>query len=283
MKKKDSSGPTGSSQTGAEKTKQKSSLRTLALFCLIVGGILAVSLCYRSFILVKNSRFDGKSGFIVATLQEDQKRAKIYTFDPAAESITLVEVQGTQALPDVGKTLSIPIDGELKKKRNSVTKGFPLELTAYTLYAPKGEKDISLLDAIRFWLLSTGIGENHIQKEEISLPADEQELDAKIGGLLTDSQLEDDKKAITIVNGTTISGLGGRMEKMLTRTGASIVSVTTSHTQIPQSKIIYYGEKSYTVNRLTKILPFTLQQRDGASISDIIIEIGEDSQRTTIF
>jgi hypothetical protein len=268
---------------GIKKAKRTGSLRTLGIFCIVVGFILIVSLSYRMLLLVKQSRFDGKSGFILAMTEDGYKNSVIYGFDPAQKTLSLLELKSSVGMSEPGKLLHTPIDGTLHKKRISGLSDFPLELSTYTLYTQQKDTDVSVLDVIRFWLLAKSIGKSEIKREQIVLPEDRTHIESRLQTFFSDSQLEDDKRTITIINGTAISGLGGRLEKYLSQIGGSVISISTSHTAIPRSKIIYYGEKSYTVSRLEKILRFPLERREGAFLSDIIIEVGEDQQRTTLF
>lgn len=259
------------------------SLRTFLFFCLVVVLIILVSLSYRIFQLTKNSKFDGSSGFIMAVLQEDGKKAVIYTVDPLEESLSQVVVSGRTSLPNLRQELSLPIEGRIKKKTVSETTKLPLEFTSYSLYSQPDALDISFIDAIRLWLYSQTVSQTNTRSLSLTWPDDQERFGTDAAQYFIDSRLEKDKQSIRIVNGTSVSGLGGRLDQLLGRVGASVISVTTSHGSIQASKIIYYGEKSYTVERLSKVIPFPLEQREGTSISDILIEIGEDSQRTTLF
>ena len=178
MKKKNYSHAAGQKTANAgrgeesEKTGNKSSLRTLGIFCVIVGIILLISLSYKALLLVKNSRFDGKSGFILSMSDERNKNIIFYGFDPAAKSLSLLKLKSSTGISDPGKQLHIPIDGTLHKKRIVGSSDFALELTSYSLYTPQKNTDISVLDAVRFWIFSKSIGNREFKKEEIVLPSD---------------------------------------------------------------------------------------------------------------
>lgn len=266
-----------------EKVPVKSSTRTLVLFCVVVSLIIIGSLGYRVFHLIKNSKFDGGSGFIVSVTQEDRKKAVVYAFDPAAGTVSVVTLLAAGQLPNIQQTFSFPLDGQLQKRSLTDGEAFPLELTAYSLYNPKNRTDISLVDVVRLWYLARAAGDKNTREAVVPVSQHNESFNEDTASLFIDSQLEKDKKSITVVNGTAIGGLGGRLEKMIGRIGGSVISVSTSHDPIQQSKIIYRGDESYTVRRLQKILPFPTEKREGASISDIIIEIGEDQQRTDLF
>ena len=266
-----------------EKIPVRSSTRTLVLFCVVVLLTIVGSLCYRAFHLIKQSKFDGSSGFIVSITEEDKRKTILYAFDPAEGTVSVVTLQSAASLLNVRQLFGLPIDVELQKRSISSGKNFPLELTSYSLYNPKGRTDMSLVDSLRLWYLAQAAGERNTQEAVVPVSAENTFLDEDAASLFIDSQLEKDKKTIMIINGTAISGLGGRLERMIGNVGGSVISVSTSHEPIQESKIIYYGDDSYTVKRLQKIVPFSLVKRDGASLSDIIIEIGEDQQRTDLF
>lgn len=267
----------------AEKPPVKSSTRTLVLFVVVVSCIILGSLCYRVFQLIKNSKFDGHSGFIVSVSQTDGKKANIYAFDPSEGTVAVVSFQSAGRLPNLRQALSLPIDGELKKRSVSTGDRFPLNITSYSLYNPKTAADISLIDVLRLWYLARVAGDRHTYDAVVPLANKKTQLDEEVAALFIDSQLEKDKKTITIINGTAISGLGGRLEQLIDRIGGNVISVSTSHEPIQTSKIVYYGDESYSVKKLRSIIPFQVEKREGASLSDIIIEIGEDQQRTELF
>jgi len=266
-----------------KKNPVKSSTRMLVMFCVVVSLVIIGSLSYRLFQLIKNSKFDGSSGFIVSVIQEDRKKAVLYAFDPAKGTVAILTLQSAGELPNIRQAFNLPLDGELKRKTVTGGEEFPLELTSYSLYNPKKRADISLFDSFRFWYLARVAGDKNTEKAVVAVSEGNMSLGEDAASLFIDSQLEKDKKTITIINGTAIGGLGGRLEKLIGRVGGSVISVSTSYNSIQQSKLIYYGDESYTVRRLQRILPFPVEKRKGTSLSDIIIEIGEDQQRTDLF
>jgi hypothetical protein len=259
----------------------KNSLRTFKLFCLVVACIVTLSLVYRIVLLLKNSKFDGQSSVIVALEQSDGKKDVIYTFDPTGETVSVTTVIGSLTIQQLRQQLGIPIDISLSNRTVS-DHTFPLELTAYSLYNPQEATEMTLIDAVRLWWLFRSTPDTRINRKTVSVRGEEQRND-ELGSQFIDTKLENDKKTIAIVNATSVSGLGSRLERVLGHVGASVISITTAHQTIQQSKISYYGEKSYTVDRLSRILSYPTEQRSGSNVSDIIIEIGQDQQRTTIF
>jgi hypothetical protein len=265
----------------SEKVPVKSSLRTLVLFCVVVGAVLILSVCYRIFLLVKNSKFDGASGFIVAMVQDDRKKANLFVFDPAGERVATVHVIDQEAHTHLQQVLAVPVDAVITRKNVSDQAVFPLAFASYRLYDPKEHTDLSILDAVRLWWLFRSIPERDRTEGIVTLPEQAEDLDAALGSLFLDTKLEDEKRTIAIVNGTGISGLGSRLERLLSRIGGSVISITTAHQTVPHSRILYYGERSYTVERLSRILSYPVVEESGSNVSDIVIEIGNDEQRTT--
>jgi hypothetical protein len=216
-------------------------------------------------------------------LQVDKKKAVIYTFDPPKGTFSQLSVKTDKALPNIAQTFAIPVEGIMWKKTIGNNKTFPLEFSSLSLYSQTNQNDITLIDAVRLWWFSQSARKSSIQSASVTLPDDVGKLDTATEDFFIDSQLETDKKSITIINGTSVSGLGSRLEKMLTHIGGSVISVTTAHTPITKSKIIYYGQTNYSVERLKRIFPFEIEHREGDSLSDILIEVGEDSQRMNLF
>lgn len=216
-------------------------------------------------------------------VQNDGKKAAVYTFDPEERRVTKAVFQAETTLPNLTKHFSIPVDGEVWVRTVTEKEVFPLALTNYSLYNQTKYKDISVIDVLRMWYLYGVYPVTKKEVEVITLPDDIATYETTLDGFFIDSKLERDKESITIVNGTSVSGLGGKMERMLTKIGANVISVTTSHDLIQETKIIYFGDKSYTVERLASLLGYPVEKREGTALSDILIEIGEDSQRTDKF
>lgn len=261
----------------------KSSTRTLILFCVVVTAVILFSLGIKIFLMVKNSKFEGSGGFIVLVQQADHKKAVFYGFDPTGGTFSQLTVTGSQPLANLNQTLSLPSDGELKKNTIHDAQEFPFEFSSASLYMQKQAKDISFIDAFRLWLFSKTVRDTMKRSDRLKLPANQETIDSIVDDVFIDSRLEKDKQTITITNGTTVSGLGGKLERVISRIGGNVISVTTSHSLLKESKIIYFGERTYTVDRLSQILPFPVEGREGNSVSDILIEIGENTKKTELF
>lgn len=233
--------------------------------------------------MVKNSKFEGSEGFIVLVQQADHKKAVFYGFDPTSGNFSQLIVTSPTNLVNLNQLLSLPADGEIEKKTIHEGQEFPFEFSSASLYIQKRAKDISFIDAFRLWLFSKTTRENMKRSDHLTLPATQEIIDSVLDDAFIDSRLEKDKQTITITNGTTVSGLGGKLEQSISRIGGNVISVTTSHSLLKESKIIYYGERTYTVDRLSQILPFPVEAREGNSVSDILIEIGENTKNTELF
>jgi hypothetical protein len=266
-----------------ESHEKKNSLRTVILFCSIVAIIILVSLIYRGIQLVQHSKFDGKSGIIISLMQKDKKKAAIYSFDPVKESVSVFIIQNRSGVGNLRQILHLPIEGEVKRETVSETTDFPFTITSPSLLLPSSGSEITLLDSFRLWYISKTIAERDKTLKKMNLTDAEQLSDEELSSLFIDSQLENDKQTIAIVNGTSISGLGSRLESQLSHIGGNVIAITTSHIPIQTSRILYYGEPNYTVKKLQRITHFPIALREEGGISDILIEIGEDEQRTVAF
>lgn len=262
---------------------KKNSLRTFAIFCALVLLVILGSLGYRAFRIWQQSTFDGVSGYSILFVERDGKKAAIYTFDPPERRVMKAVFQAKTTLPNVTKAFGIPVDGELRVGSIDDSDTFPLALANYSLYNQTKEKQITIIDLLRLRYLYGIYPATKKETTVVSLPEEIDTYEDTLDGYFIDSKLEYDKKTITIVNGTSVSGLGSRLENLVSKTGATVISITTAHDPIQTTKIIYYGDRSYTVDRLARLLGFPTEQRNEAALSDILIEIGEDSQRTDKF
>jgi hypothetical protein len=100
---------------------------------------------------------------------------------------------------------------------------------------------------------------------------------------LTDTDIASESVSIQIINATNISGVGQRLGKVLTNMGANVVDVSSAQTMQKKTTIAYYGEQSYTLGRLQKILAVKATKLTRQPIANIVITIGTDKNNTIIF
>jgi hypothetical protein len=65
--------------------------------------------------------------------------------------------------------------------------------------------------------------------------------------------------------------------------GANVVEVSTSHISQPNSKIQYFGNKSYTLEEMKALTGYPISELTRQPIANIVIILGEDSRNTGKF
>ena len=97
-----------------------------------------------------------------------------------------------------------------------------------------------------------------------------------VSSFFTDQQIALEKKRIQIINGTDITGAGNRLANVISNMGGDVVIVLTSDKEEPVSKIIYSGNKSYTVEKLSSLLNFSNAKTNETFLANVIIILGKD-------
>ena len=73
------------------------------------------------------------------------------------------------------------------------------------------------------------------------------------------------------------------MARLITNISGNVVLVSTSQNMQGKSVILYKGKKSYTLERLSKLLGFDVMENKSQSLADIAIQIGKDYKNLSIF
>jgi hypothetical protein len=97
-----------------------------------------------------------------------------------------------------------------------------------------------------------------------------------VGNSVNDDLIEKDNQTVQIINRTNVSGLGGRLAKMITNMGGNVILVMSEDNSIKKSAITYIDKETYTVKNLQKILGYEAVREPSNAMSDITIIIGED-------
>jgi hypothetical protein len=99
----------------------------------------------------------------------------------------------------------------------------------------------------------------------------------------SDDLVATENMSIQIVNAAGTSGIAQRLERVLLLKGANVVAVTTAVKKEQRSKIKYFGQESYTLGKVSKLLGYQLEELPKETIANIVIVIGEDSKNTTLY
>lgn len=253
---------------------QNSSVKKAVFFCLIVAMLLLLSLLVRFVTLLKDGKYDGKSRFTIAI---EQQRPVILSFDPVNKRVSQLTVSEKNASQSLEQTLGIPIDARVRtKKPLEIDKDPTYYLTEILLHPSTSRKEITEVDVAYLLFFAKSLLPKDFTIEKLDMPKTTSEVDSISEQLFADSKIIDDNISIEIINGTNTAGLGKRLERVVKNIGGNVVMVSNTRTVENVSKIYYYQDKSYTLDRLEKYLHISAKQRSSRGVADISIIIGED-------
>ncbi len=264
-----------------QKKSSESSLRILFLFCVIVVMAISLSLGYRLFTLMRDSKYDTNHNFIVAfTYHNDIDYVQI---NSSQKEFSHLEVRGGSSLQEAKKEVGILSDTDI-----SLAKPFSLDsLSSYFTDAAwrknSTSSSLNIFDLYRLSLTTKHISPQSITSQRIHIPFDSSLSSTMLEQLFLDPTIDQENKTVAIVNGAGVAGLGTRLERALATMGVNVISVKNADKVESMSSISYSGEKSYTLDRLHSLLSFPLTETPSAALSDIIILIGKDISQTTKF
>ncbi len=70
--------------------------------------------------------------------------------------------------------------------------------------------------------------------------------------------------------------MGNWTSRLLTNLGGSVVLISTASKEEETTSIAYSGKKTYTVERLEKILGLNAVKKETGAIANIVVVIGKD-------
>lgn len=263
---------------------ESKSLKTFYLYVVFVIVLILVALLVKGFFIIRDSRFDSSHDFTLAVIQQ-QNVKEIVAFHPQVPSISVLVMQDTNdSYKNLAKEYGITTDGYVQSGSDS---NLNSEMTSFmwqsVLHTESWPSNLTIFDKIRLMLLSKGITTNNKIVEKISLHNQTPQETTTITTALTDQEIADENISVQIINATDITGFGQRFSRVLTNMGANIVDVSTSQDTQKRTTIEYFGDPSYTVKRLEKLLGVTATKITTQPIANIVVILGEDKRITTEF
>ncbi|MCL5432926.1 MAG: LytR C-terminal domain-containing protein [Patescibacteria group bacterium] len=276
-----------------KKTQQtKSNLKIALGFFIVVFFFILVALTFRFVSFLKTSVFDGAHSLNVL-IHKDGSFTSVVSFSPDAQTLSMLDVSGNVDENSLGKTLGIPIDGEIKllsiNDISPIREEQDLEkvLGDYMFKFDGLFLNLTILDIGKLWFYTKNVSPALVNVKNINLSkpdaGKELVIDKLMSDLFNDKSISDEKVSIQIINATGVSGLGNRLARLLSNIGGNVVAVDTSDNVLSISEISYFGDRSYTLQRLVKILGYKETKKEDSGISDIVIKIGKDSISSNIF
>jgi len=253
---------------------KKNNLKIALIFLGIFLFLIFVSLIIKLVIVFQNSKFDGSHRFTIAVSGKDN--TKVISFSPQEKSISILYVDG-KINENIGKFLAVPIDDYIVSDKIYISRtNITSSLFRSILDLNKLHSKLTSIDILRLLYFAKFVSLTSVYEKKISTDLDEQTRELLISSFFSDQQISVEKKRIQIINGTDITGAGNRLATVISNMGGDVVIVSTSDREEKVSKIIYSGNKSYTVDKLSSVLNFPSEKSTETSLADVIIILGKD-------
>jgi hypothetical protein len=260
-----------------------SSLKTVYLYLFIVFICIVISLILKGIFIIQQSKFDPAHHFTLAVTQHNQVK-EIISFNPQTPAVWGLIITNNIAYMDLVKKYGITTDGYIQVDNATFSKSDIISfLWSSIAHTELWKSNITLFDKFRLLLLAKNVTTNNKTIEDITLSDQNPSVDLTVINALTDQDIANENISIQIINATEIPGFGQRLGQVLSNLGANVVDVSTAQRIQKKSSLAYFGNESYTLNRIQKLLnlPTTTLSRQG--IADIVITIGTDKKNTTEF
>lgn len=239
------------------------SLKTFFVYSGIVVFFILIALAVKVFFLIQNSRFDGRHQFVLIVSRQDVKTKEIIKFDPSNHEISVLQLNGVDitVIPD-----ATVIVGEDFNLNTNIPKVLEKITTQYNTVTT----NLTLIDIVRLLFLS--------YNSKIKSVNYRQETN-----ILVDELISSENISIQIINASGISGIGKKLGNIFENLGCNVVAVTTSSNEEKISKIQYFGRKTYTLEKIKKLLGFSTEETPIKKIADITVVLGKDSKNLDSF
>lgn len=252
---------------------KKNNLKIAAIFITVIFFLIFISFLLKLIVLFKDSKFDGEHRFTVAVIKDDN--AQVISFSPENKTISILDVDGR--VENIGSFLKVPIDAfiysnDLNIDRSNISSSFFKEM----FNLGDNHKGVTVIDLFRLSYAARSLPLTSVYEKKISKEDDELRVNSLINSFFTDQNILSEKKRIQIVNGTEVSGAGSRLASVINNMGGDVILVLSSDKEEDRSRVIYFGDKSYTVKKIASLLGFPIEEGKVKSIADVIIVIGKD-------
>lgn len=253
-------------------------------FAVFIVLVALFSLIFKVLKIVEKSRFDNYHRFTISIA--NNQKTQVISFLPSEKKIWVLKIDGdlqSNSQNDLNKFLEVPMDARVEGSVLDLDSDVPVLMSSVLTGFRNFKTDLTIIDAFRLFLFSKTVPKDFIGTKDISTSLQSLEVDKTISSLFADAELARDGKTIEIVNAADVPNLGGRLARLITNMGGNVVLITTDNTIGKESAIFYTGKKSYTVDRLSKILGFKDVESQNIGIADIKIVIGTDALPKLIF
>lgn len=266
-------------------TKQKvsslSNAKIAIIFFVFLTFFVGLSIIFKMILVIRAGQFDSAKRFNLTI--SNNKALEVMSLSGYTKTITIFELDKNIGSKEAGALLEIPIDGFLLSSSLDLDQKPDSIFLKSILNAKSLQTNLTIIDLLKLMFFSKSISSGSINIKNISTDLTPSDLDKSVGQLVSDELIEKDNQTIQIINGTEVGGLGNRLARFLTNMGGDIIIVATSDSPRKRSVISYIDQKTYTVEKLQKVLGYPVIKAGNNEISDITIVIGEDKINSAPF
>jgi hypothetical protein len=264
-----------------QKETAPSNTKIAIVFFVFLAFVVLVSFIFKIADVVRVSKFDSSKRFNLSVT--NGKNIEIISLSPVSKNIVIFKLNDGMNIAEVGRFLEVPIDGFAAHNSLVLDGGLNSLFFSAICNYKRLETNITIIDLLRIAMITKTISESNIDTRTIKSGSSGLELDKIVSHLVNDDLIEKDNQTIQIINGTGVSGFGNRLARLVTNMGGNVIIVATSDSLINKSSISYIDKKTYTVEKLQKMLGYEVKKEIGNAISDITITIGEDKVNAAPF
>lgn len=257
-----------------------SNTKIAVIFFIFLAFVVLISLSFKIMEVIRASQFDGSKRFTLT--MANTRNIQVVSLSPNSKDIVIFKLNVNINPLEAGRLLKIPIDGFIAQDSLDLNqKIFPLFVRSILNYNSL-KTNLTIIDIARIAMLTRTIPEDSINVKMVK-DARGLELDRIVGRLVNDVFIEKDNQTIQIINATGLNGLGNRLARLITNMGGNVIIVATEDSLRKKSTISYIDKKTYTIERLQKVLGYEVIREPEDAISDITVVIGEDKLNTLPF
>lgn len=256
-----------------QKEPKFSNARIAVVFFVFLAFVIGISIVLKVVSVVRAGQFDASKRFTIAI--SNGHNVEVMSLSSGLKDIVIFKLNDSVKPAEAGRLLEIPVDGfialnslDLNQKVSS--------LFVKTIFSFSNLKtNLTIIDLAKLAMLARTIPENSVTVKTVR-ETSAFDSDKIVGRLVVDTLVEKDRQTIQIINRTDVGGLGNRLAKFVTNMGGNVIIVATGNSPAKKSTISYIDKKTYTVDRLQKVLGYEVRREANNAISDITIAIGGD-------
>lgn len=249
---------------------KKNNLKIGIIFSAIILILIGLSLAGKLFFLLGQGKYDDNYPFSIKVTTNTS--TQYLSISPKQHKVNILTF-GKVALP---AALQIPQDAQISGNPVLVTASSISSYFASILSDKKIKTNLTSVDISRLYVFSKTLSQSDVTMQSVS--ALDEKVDKIISSAFSDPTIVSEDLRVEIVNATGAYGVGNSAAGLLTHIGANVVFVSTADSTESKSVIYYTGSKSYTAQRIARVLGFKLVESKQKTISDIEVRVGQDSK-----